>query len=82
MIYSKGPLDAPELLDGFYDGVELVDERIHAVFAEVEFLRKDQDLCGACPRHNDHAVLVGDDDVVGLDVSPSTSRGMFTPANR
>ena len=40
------------------------------MFAVVELLGKDEDLCGTIARHDDNAVLVGDNDVIGRDLDP------------
>ena len=59
-------LDPPELLDGFPDGTELLDERNHAVFRVVELLGFLEHLRGLRLRHDRDAVLVGGHDVARI----------------
>ena len=40
------------------------------MFAVIELLGEDEDLCGTIARHDDNAVLVGDNDVVRRDLDP------------
>jgi hypothetical protein len=58
--------DAAEFGDGFTDGVELLDERDHAVFGVVEFLRLLQNFGGVRARDHGDAILIGHHDVVGI----------------
>src|SRR5687768_4374107 len=59
----RGRSDPPELLHGFPDRSELLDERVHAVLRVVELLRFLEDFRRARPWDDDHAVFVGRHDV-------------------
>src|SRR6516165_7526712 len=62
-----GRLSQPaKLLDGFAQGLELLDDGIHGVFLEVHLLRERQYLLRAVARNDCDTVAVGDDDVARI----------------
>ena len=69
--------DAVEFADGLLQRFELANKRIHAALAVVDGLGLFEDLSGAFLRHDDHPVLIGDDDVAGRTVTPAHSTGTF-----
>ena len=72
-------LDSSKLFDRLLNGVKLFNKGIHRMFAVVELLSEDEDLGSVIARHNNDAVLVGDNDVVGGDFDPvAVNRHIYT----
>lgn len=68
-------LDTSELLDRVYDGVEFFDVGVHGVLAEVQLLGEEEYVYCVGTGDDDDSVLIGDDDVVRVDLDTVTVDG-------
>ena len=68
-------LNPAEFGDGFLNRPELFDKRHHAVLGVVELLGFFQDVGGVLAGNDSYAIVVGYDDVVGVDADAGAGDG-------
>src|SRR6202167_5874134 len=72
-VRSRGrSLQSAELLYRFFNGFSVFDERVHAVFFEVQLLRQYQDLRSDLPGYDHDSIAIRGDDVAGIDLDSVT----------
>src|SRR6266403_5379145 len=66
-------LEPAKLLDGFFDGLELFDHRVHGVLLEIHLLGDRKHLRSQRARHHHDAIRVRNDNVSGMDFDSVTN---------